>query len=47
MIFYPSRESYLTRFEWTQGIDNLISIIGLIIFLWKIRRNKNTMANNG
>jgi protein-S-isoprenylcysteine O-methyltransferase Ste14 len=47
MIFYPSRESYLTRFEWTQGIDNLISIIGLIIFLWKIRRNKNTVANNG
>lgn len=46
MLFYPSRESYLNKFRWIQGIDSLISIIGFIIFLWKIRKNKKTVANN-
>ena len=46
IIFYPSREIFLSRFEWTKFIDSMISLFGLIIFLWKIRKNKKTVANN-
>jgi len=46
MFFYPSRESFLSRYGWTKFIDSMISIFGFIIFLWKMRKNKNTVANN-
>jgi len=40
------RMTYLFQFGWSKALDMIFPIVGLIYFLWKLKSDKNTVANN-
>jgi|GEM_PF-2726316 len=39
------RTTYLFQFGWTKILDMIFPIVGLSYFLWKLKTDKNTVAN--
>ena len=40
------RMTHFTQYVWSIELDIIFTILGLIYFLWKLRTEKNTVANN-